>query len=95
MKRLRMDMLKSTSILYVLSTNSFQQGASWTAISASGESFSYTDSFKVNCAFPPPPLFYALPRLCYVTLTCDWLGAFTLCFARTAVVFPWEIILKH
>ena len=58
------------------------------------QSFTCTDSFKVNCAFPPPPLFYMLPRLCYVTVTCDWFGAFTLCFARTAVVFTSGIILK-
>ena len=136
MKRLRMDMLKTASILYGLWTKIFQQGARWTTISASGEltrlssesigsiqgarswlpaavremsprsypewleyqsfTITYTDRFKVNCAPPPPPpLFYTLPRLCYVTVTCDWLGAYTLRFARTAVLFPSEIILKH
>ena len=35
---------------------------------------------------PPPPLSYVLPRLCYVTVTWDWFGAFTLCFTKTAVV---------
>ena len=38
MKRLRMDMLKTASILYGLWTNSFQQGTRWTTISATGGS---------------------------------------------------------
>ena len=89
MRSLRMDILKTASTLYGLWTNSFQQGARWTTISASEELIKdwrpgSIGSITSRCSGNEPALLTRMTRIPKLYIHRQFQGE--LCFPPTPTI---------